>query len=102
MWGISTDFNTHKGLPRHFSTDRHDGVTVVTKKVAKTTRPLMLEMSQSFDCGKDFGLGSLTAFPALHGGVFVRLKKLVHLKEVANFVEQVVGQIVNVHVLIHP
>ena len=61
----------------------------------------MVEMSQSFDGGEDFCFGSLTAFPALHGGVFVRLKKFVHLKEVADFVEQVLGQITNVDVLIH-
>ena len=61
----------------------------------------MLEMSQSFDGRKYLGLGSLTAFPALHGGVFVRFKKLVHLKEVADFVEQVLGQIANINVLIH-
>jgi len=61
----------------------------------------MLEMGQSFDGGKDFCFGCLSAFPALHGGVFVRLKKLVHLKEVAHFVKQVLGQITNIKILIH-
>ena len=61
----------------------------------------MVEMSQTFDSGEDLCLGSLTAFPALHGGVFVGLKKFVYLKEVADFVEQMLGQIANIYVLVH-
>jgi hypothetical protein len=76
-------------------------MTVVTKKATTVTSPLVVEMSQPFDGGEDFCFGSLTAFPALHGGVFVWLKKFVHLKEVADFVKQMLGQIANVHVLIH-
>jgi hypothetical protein len=54
---------------------------------------------EALNCVDNFFLGRSATFPPFNSGVFVWFKQFVDLEKVADFIEEMFGQMINIDIL---